>query len=196
MQAALTAPAPAEASLLASLAAGRAKAATAIAAVMRDCAAIDCARDDPQLTGFAGSVERLNALRRDTDAAMRLPIAERPSGLTAAWAAATTVLLARFDRISETLTEQIKIGDPIIAELMEVKQIGWLVRDKAGLERNFYSDSINTKSLPVATRIGIAGYRGSIDAGWGLARTDRPAWRARRHRRRHARRRHEFLWLL
>jgi methyl-accepting chemotaxis protein len=170
VQAGLTAPAPAEAPLMASLAAGRAKAAAAVAAMMRNCPEANCAEDDPQLAAFAGSIERLIAVRRDTDAAMRLPLAERAAGLSDAWAAATTDVLNHFDHFSVSLTERVRMVDPVIAELMAVKQIGWLVRDKAGLERNVYSAGINTNSLPVAAQIKLATLRGTIDDGWSVLR--------------------------
>jgi hypothetical protein len=128
----------------------------------------------------AGLMTRLAAARPKAavaiEAVMRLPPADRASGMPAAWAAATTDILSRFDQISTSLTERVRLVDPAIAELMSLKQIGWLVRDNAGLERNLYSDAINTKSLPAALQRRIASYRGRIDAGWGLLRelTARP----------------------
>ena len=176
VQAGLTAPAPAETALMDRLAATRAKAAVAFEAVMRDCVAARCADDDPQLTAFDGSLQRLISVRRDTDAAMRLSPSARAPGLSASWAAATTDILNRFDRISGSLTERVRLVDPVIAELMTLKQIGWMVRDSAGLERNVYSDAINSSSLPPEARVRMALYRGIIVGGWGLLRdlTARP----------------------
>jgi methyl-accepting chemotaxis protein len=176
VQAGLSAPAPAEAALMERLAASRIKAAAAVEAVRRDCRDMVCTADDPLLTAFGASMDRLAEVRRITDVAMRLPAGERaPEGL-AAWAAATNDVLSRFDRISISLTEHVRLVDPAIAELMAVKQIGWMVRDIAGLERNLYSDGINIGGLPVEARIKIAGYRGGIDRGWVLLRelTGRP----------------------
>lgn len=176
VQVALTAPAPAEAALLTGLETSRSKVATAIKAVLRDCLAARCADDDPALTALQGSIERLNAARRDTDAGIRLAPAQRAPGLPGEWATATTDILDRFDRISNALTGRVRLVDPAIAELMAVKQLGWSVRDQAGLERNFYSDGINTKSLPAASQIRMASYRGAVTAGWGMLRelTARP----------------------
>ena len=176
VQAGLSAPAAAESALMARLAESRSKAAAAIEAVMRDCLAARCADDDPQLASFAGSIERLNAVRRDTDRAMGLPLSGRSAGLAAAWVAATSDVLNRFDRISVSMTERARLVDPAIAELMEIKQIGWMVRDNAGLERNLYSDGINAGSLPGEARIKMAGFRGVIAGNWGLLRevTARP----------------------
>jgi methyl-accepting chemotaxis protein len=176
VQVALTAAAPAESGLMTNLAAGRAKAAAAFEVLLRECVALRCVEDDPQLTAFSGSIERLIAARRDTDTAMGLPLSGRPSGISAEWATATTDILGRLDHMTATLTERMRLVDPTIAELMAVKQVGWLVRDSAGLERNLYSDGVIDKTLPVSRQLAMATWRGKIAAGWGLLRelTNRP----------------------
>jgi hypothetical protein len=136
VQAALTAPAPADATLLTGLEVSRARMTKAVEAVLQDCLEARCADDDPELTAFRGSIDRLNAARRDTDVGIRLAPAQRAPGLPAEWAAATNDILARFDRISTALTGRVRLVDPAIAELMAVKQLGWVVRDQAGVERN------------------------------------------------------------
>ena len=170
VQAALTAPNPADATLLAGLAALRAKAAPAIEAVLSECRVAHCADDPAEMTAFAASIERLAEVRKLTDAADKLPLAERPADVSATWAAATTDVLTRIDRLTATLTERVRLVDARIAELMELKQIGWLVRDAAGLERNVYSEAINAKSLPTALQTRMAGYRGLINGGWHALR--------------------------
>jgi methyl-accepting chemotaxis protein len=176
VQVALTSPAPADANLRAGLDALRTAGAAAFEAVVRDCVAATCEPDDPELAAFRGSIDRLNAARRDTDAALVAPPEQRAAGLAAEWAAATTDILGRLDRISATVTARVRLVDPEIAELMAIKQLGWAIRDQAGLERNFYSDGINTRSLPVASQLRMAGYRGTVTIGWPMLRelTGRP----------------------
>jgi methyl-accepting chemotaxis protein len=72
--------------------------------------------------------------------------------------------------MTATMTERMRLVDPTIAELMAVKQVGWLVRDSAGLERNLYSDGVIDKTLPVARQLAMANWRGKITAGWSLLR--------------------------
>lgn len=170
VHAALDLPGPAEPALLASLAAMRTQAAPALDAVLRDCTALHCAADDPQLDAFRHSIEQLLAVRRDSDAAMRQPRAERPPGLGDRWYAASSDLAERLDRLSLGLTERVRLVDATVAELMAVKQLGWLVRDAAGTQRNVYSDGINAKSLSPAQIVQISGFQGRIEAGWGALR--------------------------
>ena len=170
VQAALGAAKPADAAFLAGIAQGRAKAGAAIEAVMRVCKALSCAADDPSLAGFEQSVAALQAARRDADTALGRPLADRPAGLRDAWFAAESDTVSRLDRFSAALTERIRLVDGPIAKLMAVKQLGWLVRDTAGLERNLYSDAINAKALPVATQLQISLDQGRIEAAWGALR--------------------------
>ncbi len=181
VQATLTASGPADAALLASLAVSRAKATEAVAAVLRDRIAAGCAGDPAQRAAFGASIERLIAVRHDTDAAMQQPLAGRAVGLAATWAAASTEVVTRLDHLSAALTEKVRLVDAPIAELMAVKQLGWQMRDNAGLERNFYSAGINTKTLPVAAQTQMAAYRGRIEGDWDLLRelTARPGAPAR-----------------
>ena len=132
--------------------------------------------DDPDLTAFRASIEKLNQARRDTDAGLRQSPAQRAPALLSEWAAATTDILDRLDRISLAMTERVRLVDATIAELMAVRQLGWAVRDSAGLDRNFYSDGINTGVLPIASRLRMAGYRGAVMSGWAMLRelTGRP----------------------
>jgi len=167
LQAALGAAKPAEPAFLASIAQGRDKAAPAIEAVLGACKPLRCAADDPALEAFGHSVAALQAARRDVDAAIRQSLAERPAGLREAWFKAASDTVSRLDRLSAALTERVRLVDGPIAELMAVKQLGWLVRDTAGLERNLYSDAINARALPVAVQLQIALDQGRVEAAWG-----------------------------
>ncbi len=170
VQASLGSPAPADAALLASLAAMRRDATPALEAVLRDCVALRCATGDPLLSAFKSSVDRLVAVRRDADAAMGQPRDQRPATLLAAWTAASSDTVNRLDQLSSALTERIRLVDAAIAELMAVKQLGWLVRDAAGLQRNIYAAGINANRLSNDDVIQAAAFRGKIEAGWGSLR--------------------------
>ena len=170
VQAALGSPTPADAAVIGSLAAMRRDAAPALQAVLRDCAALQCATSDPQLSAFRSSIDRLAAVRRDVDAALGQSRDQRPAALLTAWTAASTDTVNRLDQLSSALTERVRLVDGAIAELMAIKQLGWLVRDAAGLQRNIYSAGINAKRLSNDDVIQAAVFRGKIEAGWGALR--------------------------
>jgi methyl-accepting chemotaxis protein len=168
VRAALTAPVPADPGLLASLSALRTKSAPALEAVLRDCLALRCTADDPALDGLRTSMAELQTLRRDTDAAIRMERADRSKALPDAWDRTISDTAGRLDRLSAALTEQVRLVDGPIAELMAVKQASWAVRDSAGLERNFYSDGINTGGLAPPLLMRITAQRSRIELGWAM----------------------------
>ena len=85
-------------------------------------------------------------------------------------------MLDRLTRVSDALTERMRLVDATIAELMAIKQAGWMVRDIAGLERNFYSAGITAHGLSPQLLLQIAEYQGRVGAGWAQVRqlTARP----------------------
>jgi methyl-accepting chemotaxis protein len=168
--AALTAPNAADPALLVSLAAIGTQEAPALDAVLRDCVALHCAADDPQLDALRRSVEQTQIARQAVAPALRLPLTERPPSVLANWMKTSADTAARLDRLSVALTERVRLVDGPIAELMAVKQLSWLVRDAAGQQRNFYSIAINTGKFTPAALTEIASYQGRIDAAWGAMR--------------------------
>ena len=157
---------PAEPEILASIAASRVSALAAVADVMRDCQAAGCADDDPGLSGVRQSHDALLTARREVDAALRLPLRARPAGASAAWNAAATDLVSRLERISALLMDRIRVVDAPSAELMSIKQLGWMIRDAAGLERSLYNGGIDAKALSPAVQTRMVGYRARIVADW------------------------------
>jgi hypothetical protein len=78
---------------------------------LRDCAALRCAAEDPDLHALRTDIQRLGAVRKDADAALRQPLAERPPGLVAKWDAAITETVTTLDHFSTTLTERVRLVD-------------------------------------------------------------------------------------
>ncbi|MGA3401740.1 MAG: methyl-accepting chemotaxis protein [Acetobacteraceae bacterium] len=174
--AALAAPDPADQSLLDALAQSRVAAGPAIAAVLAACAASACAGSGETAAGLRTSLERLTEVRRAADQAVRIPRGQRPGAVGKDWNTAISEVLDRLTRVSDALTERMRLVDGTIAELMAIKQVGWMVRDIAGLERNFYSAGITAHGLSPEQVIQIADYQGRVGAGWAQVRqlTARP----------------------
>jgi HAMP domain-containing protein len=156
--------------------AGRDKSAAALDIVLRDCPALRCAEEDPRLDALRGDSGRLLAARRDAEAAASNPSLANPKVLILAWDSALTDTSDRLDRLSAALTEQVRLVDPEIAELMAIKQLGWMVRDAAGLERTLYSTAIDAKAISPDLLLRMAGYRARVGAEWSAVQelTRRP----------------------
>ena len=178
--AALGAADAAEQSLVDGLAQSRAAAAPALVAVLDACAVSACAGSGETVASLRNSLDRLTEQRRAADEALRMPRGQRPTALAQEWNTPISDVLDRLARVSDTLTERMRLVDGPIAELMTIKQVGWMVRDSAGLERNFYSAGITAHGLSPEVLLQIAEFHGRVAAGWAqiqqlTARSGTPA---------------------
>src|SRR5262249_36924031 len=64
-------------------------------------------------------------------------------------------------------------ADPLISEMMKIKQLAWVVRDAAGFDRLLVGAAIaNGKGLTQAQREQFATLTGRIEAAWQVIATD------------------------
>ncbi|MCK9916059.1 methyl-accepting chemotaxis protein [Microbacteriaceae bacterium K1510] len=78
------------------------------------------------------SVEQLVALHKEFDAAVNMPKAQRRADLGTDIAKVTSVLMDRLVSASNQVSQYIKLQDPFIDQLMQLKQLGWVLRNAAG----------------------------------------------------------------
>jgi len=171
----LVAKAPADAAFIAANAALRAKSAPALEALIRICDAITCvhAGETQQLRSAFAEVERV---RHDVDRDLLLPLEQRSPGIADRWNTAATALIDQLETMSNQLSTEIRLVDPLIAEAIEVKEMGWTVRDYTGFERNFYVEAIQRNGFTPELDAAIADHAARIDTAWKMVRdlTSRP----------------------
>jgi methyl-accepting chemotaxis protein len=147
----------------------RAKAAPAIAALLSTCEQITCA-DAADVAKIGPALEKVVAVRREVDPALRQSLAERRPGIGKDWNDAATALVDALEKVSLTLTDQVRMADPEIAELVGIKEAAWIARDAVGLERNFVQLMMQAKAVTPDTRAKTADLRGQAAAGWRMVR--------------------------
>jgi methyl-accepting chemotaxis protein len=166
---ALEAKGPADTEFSSSLPPLRAKAAPAIKALLAACARIDCAEGD-EVSSIRRAFQDLIAIREEVDGALRVSLAERRPGIAKEWNERSTALVDELERVSQALTEKIRMVDPDIAELVGIKEASYVVRDAAGLERNHIQAAMAAKGISPELRAKMAELRGKVEAGWRLLR--------------------------
>jgi methyl-accepting chemotaxis protein len=162
---ALEAEGAADQGLLAQFAAARAKSGPAIAKVLETCAKVDCAAGD-EAARIGKAAEKVVAIRREVDTALGQSLAERRPGIARDWQDAATGLIDELERVSQALTDKIRMVDPVIAELVGIKEGAWTTRDGAGLERNFIQKAMAGKAVTPDLEAKMMKLRGQADAGW------------------------------
>jgi methyl-accepting chemotaxis protein len=90
---------------------------------------------------------------------------QRDLAMIKPWYDAMTAVIDEQSKLSQFLSNAVRLTDPAIAELVELRQLDWATRDSAGREcstaRSFFDAG---KPLTLQTREAIVGLRGRTDA--------------------------------
>jgi len=166
---ALEANALASDAFLGMLVTARQKADPAAAHVVELCRAIDCTSGHSEIAAsLPRSIERLGVLRKEVDAALRMPLEQRRSGLSSEYNAAATEVIDRLEKMSVALGEAVRMADTTTAELMAIKQAAWLARDGIGLERTTLAEARSKGELTPALDRKLADLRGRALVNWSV----------------------------
>jgi methyl-accepting chemotaxis protein len=162
---------PASQSFLATIAELRAKSVPGVQAVIETCGAIDCVGDDKDLySGLRAGLDKLVAIRKEVDAALRVPLGERRPNIAKDFNAAATDVIDRLEKMSNVLGEKVRMADAETAELMEIKQLAWLARDGIGLERTALGQAFNAKGFSPALLKQATEMRARASVTWSVVR--------------------------
>ena len=93
---------------------------------------VDVPDRNAAIAGLADHVKHLTALHDETAVSMAQPKAARRSGIAEEMFKAADDLIKFIDKLSTQLTLSTKLQDPYIDQLMELKQLAWMVRNAAG----------------------------------------------------------------
>jgi methyl-accepting chemotaxis protein len=149
----------------------RAKAQPALAAVIEECGAIDCAGPKPETySGLRASMDKLTAIRKEAETALRVRLPDRRANVASDFNTASTDLVDRLEEMSNVLGDKVRTGDAETAELIEIKQLGWLARDAIGFERNALSEALNANAISPALQKRMAELRGRAEVTWAVVR--------------------------
>jgi len=116
---------------------------------------------------------RFSDLLRHAEEAFAFPRNQRPAGLGAKVIAADNKFVDALDGLSERLSSEIVQIDPFIAEMMKMKQLGWVVRDGGGTERLVMGMWIaRGEDYSGSTRQRVAELTGRMDGAWKIIQDD------------------------
>ncbi|QEX24994.1 methyl-accepting chemotaxis protein [Hypericibacter adhaerens] len=138
----------------------------AIEGILAACAHIDCG--DGILQTLTDRAAKADKLRGEGDTAIRSTLDRRRTGLEKEWMTAITDVIETLEDISSKLGARIRQVDPLIAEQVALKDLGYVIRAAAGLDRNLVGDGIKAGSYVPETYAGALVQRGQIDGAWPL----------------------------
>jgi methyl-accepting chemotaxis protein len=100
------------------------------------------------VTELEQHINTLARLHADSLAAAAKPKSERPAGLAKTINGEMTAFIAFLDKFSVQLNRMVKLEDAFVDQLMEVKQLAWMVRDRGGDASVIVSNGMSGQPLP------------------------------------------------
>ncbi|MDB5602418.1 MAG: methyl-accepting chemotaxis sensory transducer [Xanthobacteraceae bacterium] len=92
----------------------------------------DLAGRQATVDSLDNAIKKFTALHTETAAAAARPKAERRAGLGQEYNKESGDLLDMLDKLSSQLSRSIKLADAFVDQMMEMKQLAWVVRNAAG----------------------------------------------------------------
>ena len=131
---------------------------------------VDVPDRNAAIAGLADHVKHLTALHDETAVSMAQPKAARRSGIAEEMFKAADDLIKFIDKLSTQLTLSTKLQDPYIDQLMELKQLAWMVRNAAGDAAVLSSFALQGRPQTTANVEDYIGKVSKVRATWAALR--------------------------
>ena len=115
--------------------------------------------------------DTLKTLQTETMTAIGQPKASRRAALGKEYADAATTLLQTLEKLVTQLSAAASHNDPVVDQLLAIKQIAWLVRDTGGQAAVLLSQGLNAGRLPPEARQTYAKYTTGAEYAWKALET-------------------------
>jgi len=118
------------------------------------------------INGLADRVKQLSTLQEESASAMAKPKPERRAGLSQDYLNASGAVIEALDKLSAQLNRSIKLQDAFIDQLMEIKQIGWVVRNEGGESSVMVSNTLGGMALPADALLLYTTHVAKLETAW------------------------------
>jgi signal transduction histidine kinase len=131
------------------------------------------ADSDPDLAKILAARTEFDHIRASAEAAMLLPKTQRPPAIGGLWIASASRSVDSIDALCARVSGEISQADPLITEMMKLKQLASVVRDAAGTDRLLIGAAIaNGNGITSEQQQQFATLAGRMDAAWQLVAED------------------------
>jgi methyl-accepting chemotaxis protein len=120
------------------------------------------------IAGLGQSMRRLFALQEESATALLQPKAARRPALAQEFFNECNTLIDLLDKDSSQLTQAVKLEDAFIDQLLELKQLAWVVRNTAGDASVMVSNALSGKAIPPDTMLTYTALMSKIDTSWAV----------------------------
>ena len=111
-------------------------------------------------------VNKLTALQTESWDAMSKPKASRRAALGKEYMETTQALLETLEKVSAQLAAAVNHHDPVIDQLLSIKQAAWLLRNTAGEGSLLVANGLAAGRATPENKLAYTKFVGGIDAAW------------------------------
>ncbi len=129
-------------------------------------AAADFPDHDAAATDFAAKIKRLAELQQQTEPVFLKPKAERPANLAPDYGKAADAVMDGLNSWGAKLIDMISLQDPYVDQLLEIKQLAWIVRNMGGEASVVISNALAGQPLPPDALITYSANVAKLDLAW------------------------------
>jgi methyl-accepting chemotaxis protein len=127
---------------------------------------IDFPDQRPTIAELNRTIQKLTALQAESNTALLQPKASRRANLAREYLDEMNALMATLDKLTLRLNKLIKLEDPLIDELMEIKQLAWITRNEGGESSVLVSNTLGGRPLPADAFIQYTSHVGKLETAW------------------------------
>jgi methyl-accepting chemotaxis protein len=138
----------------------------ALNALVPTLALLDFPDRDQAIADFSARLKRLTELQEKTAAAVAQPKSARPAGVGDEYFKESTALMDALDAWGTRLVKYISLQDPYVDQLMEVKQLAWVMRNAAGDMSLFVSNGLGGIAPPPDAMQSYTAHGAKLDTAW------------------------------
>jgi methyl-accepting chemotaxis protein len=138
----------------------------ALNALVPALAALDFPERDQAVADLGTKIRRLVELQEKTAAAIAQPKSARPAGLGDEFFKEASALMDSLDAWGTKLVKLISLQDPYVDQLMEVKQLAWVMRNAAGDMSLFVSNGLGGIAPPPDAMQSYNANSAKLDTAW------------------------------
>ena len=118
------------------------------------------------LPALTKQFDSLTPLQAESVAAIGQPKASRRPALAKEYADVTTTMLQTMEKLATQLGAAISHSDPVVDQLLAIKQLAWLVRDTAGQGAVMLAQGLASGRLPPEARPTYAKFMTGAEYSW------------------------------
>ncbi len=126
--------------------------------------------DFPGREDFIDTLRRLTAtltqLHTETDAAFEKPETERRETLSAEFASTANALIDALDKLDAQLAAEAKLKDPLVDEMLTLKELGWIARSSAGDMNVMVSNGLAYGRVPADALTAYTRAKTRVETAW------------------------------